>query len=607
MNLTPCPCDARTPGNRSQARLNCSLPRWFVAAALLAAGAAAAAERQRDDPRDELGQHAVKCLETVRAFADTVLDKGRDRYGARHTPLFVDGLHVETAQPVIWMGREGAWVISNFINQQPLMRLLDGLSAVTGDTKYREAAEAAAAHVLEHLVTPNGLLHWGGHRAWDLAGDKPVGQNVHEIKTYQPYYELMWRVNPAAARRLAEAMWGGHITDWELLDYNRHASSITSDIKPRWDAVYNEHTPVPWLAKARTLSFANVTPPLLQAGASLFFHENDEEALRWTRRLARRWQEAKHPETGLSGGQLSYWTREMGCRAQQGLGHVHPEIHEAMMITTYHRQSRYHDIPLVQMQLGEELLRGRKSQAAFGRELIDWAVADLKAYGRHAYDPELNAFVPLLTDGTRLQWEQVRPGYYRDHLDSLGPAAPDSRVFRAYAKAYRLSRDAGLWEMIRHLSRAMGFGEVGSAAAEPRHLRFSSGASWVATDRHGGSGSIYGMLELHRATGDRAFLQVAAEIADHLVRTHFRNGLFPRAGRVYARTGDEIPLALLHLVAAIENKSNLIPVDKVDSQFYHDIYFGPLERHQMKPGDARTRDNLVFYDPLPSFEPPAGR
>jgi hypothetical protein len=111
-------------------------------------------------------------------------------------------------------------------------------------------------------------------------------------------------------------------------------------------------------------------------------------------------------------------------------------------------------------------------------------------------------------------------------------------------------------------------------------------------------GSIYGMLKLYRASGDREFLSLAAEIADHIIATHFRNSLFPRKGRDYARTGDEIPLALLHLVAAIENKSDTIPVDKVDSQFYHDVYFGPLEPHQMKPGDARTRDNLVFYDPL---------
>ncbi len=40
-------------------------------------------------------------LDAVRRFADTVLDKGRDHYGAVHTPLFVEGLHTETFEPAV--------------------------------------------------------------------------------------------------------------------------------------------------------------------------------------------------------------------------------------------------------------------------------------------------------------------------------------------------------------------------------------------------------------------------------------------------------------------------------------------------------------------------
>ena len=35
-----------------------------------------------------------KYLETVREFADNVLKYGRDTYGPKHTPLFVDGLNI---------------------------------------------------------------------------------------------------------------------------------------------------------------------------------------------------------------------------------------------------------------------------------------------------------------------------------------------------------------------------------------------------------------------------------------------------------------------------------------------------------------------------------
>ena len=41
-------------------------------------------------------------LKPVRDFANTVLEHGRDSYGKEHTPLFVDGLHVETLEPATW-------------------------------------------------------------------------------------------------------------------------------------------------------------------------------------------------------------------------------------------------------------------------------------------------------------------------------------------------------------------------------------------------------------------------------------------------------------------------------------------------------------------------
>ena len=43
-----------------------------------------------------------KYLDAVCTFADNVLKYGRDTYGPEHTPLFVDGLHIHTHEPVKW-------------------------------------------------------------------------------------------------------------------------------------------------------------------------------------------------------------------------------------------------------------------------------------------------------------------------------------------------------------------------------------------------------------------------------------------------------------------------------------------------------------------------
>ncbi|MBA7634361.1 hypothetical protein ES703_41945 [subsurface metagenome] len=42
----------------------------------------------------------TKYVEAVREFADNVLKYGRDTYGPKHTPLFVDGLNIHTHEPV---------------------------------------------------------------------------------------------------------------------------------------------------------------------------------------------------------------------------------------------------------------------------------------------------------------------------------------------------------------------------------------------------------------------------------------------------------------------------------------------------------------------------
>jgi hypothetical protein len=147
-------------------------------------------------------------VKAVRTFADAVLEHGRDTYGDRHTPLFVDGLHAATLKPVTWRWQEQTWVLSNFANQQPLLRTLDGLTVLTGEPKYRQAAQGdARTEASDHAERP-ALL--GGHLAWDLQQDRPVGQyaDVHELKNHQPY------CLPCALRRRSAMVRSAGQTHW---------------------------------------------------------------------------------------------------------------------------------------------------------------------------------------------------------------------------------------------------------------------------------------------------------------------------------------------------------------------------------------------------------
>ena len=522
-------------------------------------------------------------IQSVRSFADRVLADGRDKYGKDNTPLFVDGLHVETLEPARWECRGESWVLSNFASQQPLMRTLDGLTALTDGKEYRQAAEDATRYALERLRTPNGLTYWGGHLAWDLEKEQPVGQyaDVHELKGHQPYYRLMWRVAPERTAELMGTIWAAHVLDWSLLDYNRHGS-VRKDLRPQWDHPFQEHVEVPFAAKGGNLSFVNVTPPLVHSAVMLAVLDDNSHALVWSHRLLKRWQQGRHADTGLCGGQLSYRQHD---RAQDALGHVHPEINEAKIVASYHQVSRYHHLPLAQMQAAITLMEAGGQFAHVGRQFVEWASADLKAYAQHSYDRQTGRFVAVITDGTPLRWQDARTGYYVP--ESFAPRTPDGYLFWGYATAYRLTEDEAHWQMVRELARQLGLGELGQPSGEERLLDLDANSNdWRL---------IYALLELYDVNRDRHILRSACRIADNILNGQTPTGLFPRPGREYARTGDEAPLAILHLAAAIEGKRRLLPPAAFDRRFFHCEYHGRLEKHQQKRADSRTYDNLVFF------------
>jgi len=58
--------------------------------------------------RNSRANEDSKYVNAVREFADNVLKYGRDTYGPKHTPLFVDGLNIHTNEPVKWIDPDGA-------------------------------------------------------------------------------------------------------------------------------------------------------------------------------------------------------------------------------------------------------------------------------------------------------------------------------------------------------------------------------------------------------------------------------------------------------------------------------------------------------------------
>ena len=181
-------------------------------------------------------------LTIVRAFADNALEKGRDRWSGTESPLFADGIHVETNEPAEWRRDGKRFVVSNLASQQSFFRTLAGLSALTGDVRYVQAARDATGYMFDRFRSPCGLLYWGGHTFVDLYEHAVVplevqsmiepesGKSVRtheyggmEIKMHLPFYELLFEVAPEETAQFVRAYWNGDIMDWPRLELNRHA------------------------------------------------------------------------------------------------------------------------------------------------------------------------------------------------------------------------------------------------------------------------------------------------------------------------------------------------------------------------------------------------
>jgi pectate lyase len=525
-------------------------------------------------------------LDAVREFADNVLKYGRDTYGPKHTPLFVDGLNIHTHEPVKWIAPNGdRWILSNLASQQNLFRTLDGLTRITGDPKYKQAAMDAIKYAFENLQTPNGLLHWGGHQAYDAGADETCGHDTHELKEFYPCYELMWEVNPQDTKKFIEAFWSGHVLDWSNLDFDRHCYGMDKVLPKAWDYEY-KGGPVFFKGKGG-LSFINTGSDLYYAAALLTKFSGNTKPLIWSKRLAHRYVEARNPQTGISPSVFS--------------GEIKPTTfvspHYGLLNSTIWSNARYFymrtpgtvislvtNISLCQLMLGEIL-------GDEGRDFTRYAHEELTAIGKICYRRHDNVYIPTSRNGASLE------GYLCASDDPFGPkgskllATPAHPFdFWAYAVAYRLTDDAFMWEMARDIARGNKYGDIGISPNEESQLDYDSNVP----DPHG----LLAFLELYRKTKRRAFMRMAKHIAGKMLADRFHEGFFVGSSQlVFCKFDTVDSLALLHLHALANGQVQTpIPHAWPGTSFFDMAY----------RNKAEVIDNLIYSQnrsPLPmSFQ-----
>ncbi len=172
---------------------------------------------------------AADPLPCIRRFADNLIEHARDRYGPKHTPLFVCQLDVEKrslppADTHLYASsnRGGAGPeMNNLQFDSGRLRLLYALSKITGEARYARAADEYLGYYLADLPDEHGFFPWGDHRGYDVVRDETI-RAVHEFKCTYPPWEAMYRVNPEAVTRQIEALRLHVIDPSRSWGFNRH-------------------------------------------------------------------------------------------------------------------------------------------------------------------------------------------------------------------------------------------------------------------------------------------------------------------------------------------------------------------------------------------------
>jgi len=497
---------------------------------------------------------STKYLDAVREFADNVLKYGRDTYGPKHTPLFVDGLNIHTYEPVKWIDPDGTkWILSNLASQQTLMRTLDGLSTITGDPKYKQAAMDAIEYAFANLRSPNGLLYWGASRAYDAQSDKMGGSGQHVLKANYPYYELMWQVNPGATKQFIEAFWSAHIMDWSNLEMNRIGPLDRLRVARGWE---HEYKGGPVFFQSTGRSFDSTAADLNYAACILFECTRQKKPLIWAKRLAHRYVETRDPTTGI--GSYVFTLPKNATKhplADDFAGHtVHmgsffftlglgnPKIHQHILGgLTYS--------PGI---LGDPAFSSRICELLFGEvlgedgtEFVRWAREELTAWGKVAYRKEDNTWIPMLSDGTSLEGYVCRTDIDGFGLkgDMLGAWKAGLTDLWAYALAYRMTGDEFMWEMARSIALGNELGDIGKHSEE-----LQPNIETTSSNVH----ALLGFLALYKRTGKTEFLKMAQSIGDNILANRFHNKFFlPSEKHVYAKLDALESVVLLHLHAML--------------------------------------------------------
>lgn len=249
------------------------------------------------------GEQGAVYITMARVYADAMLEYGRDQYGTRSSPSFVDTVDLRTMSMPRGITASTTRIYESLFRAADsstgcnpmyhidLHQLLEKLSDVTGDRQYRQAAKDSIQWFFENTQSDvTGFVAWGEHLAWDLVedritlpakeGDRVFVSDIHEFYGPWIHWETTCEVAPESASRFALGLWEHQIADQMTCEFSRHAR-------------YSKHAPGKGYEFLRQVGF------YLDTWASVFAATKDEKMLVPIERFLKALRKWQNPNTGL--------------------------------------------------------------------------------------------------------------------------------------------------------------------------------------------------------------------------------------------------------------------------------------------------------------------
>ncbi|MFD1801447.1 pectate lyase [Mixta tenebrionis] len=528
-------------------------------------------------------------LNSVKEFADAVISKGKSNVHPQ-APLLADGIDPRTGKQMEWIFPDGkVAVLSNFSAQQNFMRVLVGLSNLTGDEKYKQLAEDNVRYYFNHYQDESGLLLWGGHRFVDLNTLQPEGpsekEQVHELKNAYPWYDLMFSVDKQATVKFIRAFWNAHVYDWKILETSRHGEYGKAQGK-LWDNAFEQQPP---FFATKGLSFLNAGNDLIYSASMLYKYNHEDGALVWAKRLAEQYVLPRDKKTGLGVYQFTQALKraettddgdthsKYGDRAQRQFGpEFGPDALEGNMMLKGRTSTLYSENALMQLALA-------KSLGKDGEDIKKWTLDGLIAFANWAYDEDSNTFRPMLANGSDLSgYVLKRDGYYGKKGKVLTPYPAGNEFLLSYARAWTLDANPQLWKVARGIAKGQDLGDIGEPGGANSKLNMATSNKEPY--------AIFALIDLWQSSGQKGYLELADKIAQNIISTQRINGFFIDDPQyIYANIDHIAPYALLALEAAWQNKPDAVAPFLNGAGFTEGAY-------RLQDGSIRysTRDDELF-------------